>query len=170
MDEIQKDDSVTHPSEPGRMGTVETVEFDRRYQQSVYLVRWPGSPWPVPYRSGLTKVLDLDAMKPLELVQAVQREVAKLREATTDDRPWENLTYPEKCVRSSLESMGKVLAVAERKLRGPRRERCPVCGKPIAVDPDNKFVYHGKPKSNTVCPGWGMPASTPADNSAPDAP
>ncbi|MDP9611565.1 hypothetical protein [Streptomyces demainii] len=164
MEEIKEGDEVTHPSEPGRIGTVETVEFDRRYKQSVYLVQWPGCPWPVPYRSGLAKVLDLDAMEPLELVRVVQRELAKLREAATDDRPHESLNASERVILACLDSACNALKVAERKLHGPKRRRCPGCGRPIAVK-QGAFAYHGMPGTNRICPGWGTPVN-PAEESS----
>ncbi|WP_413114824.1 hypothetical protein ACK1X7_07405 [Streptomyces sp. CY1] len=163
MEEIKEGDEVTHPSEPGRVGTVETIEFDRRYKQWVYLVQWPGCPWPVPYRSGLTKVLDLDAMKPLELVRAVQCQLAKLREVATADRPQENLSESERVIRACLDSVGSALEVAERKLQGPKRHRCPVCKRPIAVR-QGEFVFHGKPRTNRICSGWGKPVSPPEES------
>ncbi|MFK4187257.1 hypothetical protein ACI2L4_25085 [Streptomyces sparsogenes] len=156
VEEIRKGDQVTHPSEPGRVGTVEAVEFDRAFKQTVYLVRWPHWSWAIPYRSGLAKVLDLDTMKPLELVQSAQRELGKLREAATDDRPVKNLSQTELIITACLDRAGSILDAAERKLRGPERHPCPVCKRPIAVS-DGKFVYHGKPKSNTICRGWGEP-------------
>lgn len=164
VEEIEKDDQVTHPSEPGHVGTVEAVEFDKTLRQSVYLVRWPHWSWVLPYRTGLAKVLDLDAMKPPELIQAAQRELAKLREAATDDRPVKDLSYTELAVRACLERAGGILDAAERKLRGPERHPCPVCKRPIAIS-DGKFVYHGKPKSNTICRGWGKLVSPPEESS-----
>lgn len=169
VEEIKEGDDVTHPSEPGCVGTVETMEFDRAYKQWIYLVQWPGCPWRVPYRSGLTKVLDLDTMKPLELVQSAQRELAKLREAATDDRPQECLSESERIIRTCLDSAGNALEVAERKLRGPKRHRCPVCKRPIAVK-RGEFVFHGKPGANRICSGWGKPVSPPEESRGAESP